>query len=128
MNEKKLVGINNITTDSIAVNPPMKDDMPIATNNVATNTNLDEADSNTSNEIAATENNSESGSLTDETIDMEPTFDGNMGFDDSAKSGDLTNNGGGGLSNTAILSIVIGVCVVLGIVLGIILGKKAAKK
>ena len=58
---------------------------------------------------------------------MEPTFDGNMGIDDSAKSGDLTNNGGG-LSNTAILSIVIGVCVVLGIVLGIILGKKAAKK
>ena len=127
MNEKKLVGINNITTDSIAVNPPMKDDMPIATNNVATNTNLDEADSNTSNEIVATENNSESGSLTDETIDMELTFDGNMGIDDSAKSGDLTNNGGG-LSNTAILSIVIGVCVVLGIVLGIILGKKAAKK
>ena len=127
MNEKKLVGINNITTDSIAVNPPMKDDMPIATNNVATNTNLDEADSNTSNEIVATENNSESGSLTDETIDMEPTFDENMGIDDSAKSGDLTNNGGG-LSNTAILSIVIGVCVVLGIVLGIILGKKAAKK
>ena len=128
MNEKKLVGINNITTDSIAVNPPMKDDMPIATNNVATNTNLDEADSNTSSEIVATENNSESGSLTDETIDMEPTFDGNMGFDDSVMSGDLTNNGGGGLSNTAILSIVIGVCVVLGIVLGIILGKKAAKK
>ena len=127
MNEKKLVGINNITTDSIAVNPPMKDDMPIATNNVATNTNLDEADSNTSNEIVATENNSESGSLTEATIDMEPTFDGNMGIDDSAKSGDLTNNGGG-LSNTAILSIVIGVCVVLGIVLGIILGKKAAKK
>ena len=127
MNEKKLVGINNITTDSIAVNPPMKDDMPIATNNVATNTNLDEADSNTSNEIVATENNSESGSLTDETIDMEPTFDGNMGIDDSAKSGDLTNYRGG-LSNTAILSIVIGVCVVLGIVLGIILGKKAAKK
>ena len=125
MNEKKLVGINNITT---AVNPPMKDDMPIATNNVATNTNLDEADSNTSNEIVATENNSESGSLTDETIDMEPTFDENMGFDDSVMSGDLTNNGGGGLSNTAILSIVIGVCVVLGIVLGIILGKKAAKK
>ena len=125
MNEKKLVGINNITT---AVNPPMKDDMPIATNNVATNTNLDEADSNTSNEIVTTENNSESGSLTDETIDMEPTFDENMGFDDSVMSGDLTNNGGGGLSNTAILSIVIGVCVVLGIVLGIILGKKAAKK
>ena len=128
MNEKKLVGINNITTDSIAVNPPMKDDMPIATNNVATNTNLDEADSNTSNEIVATENNSESGSLTDETIDMEPTFDENMGFDDSVMSGDLTNNGGGGLSNTAILSIVIGVCVVLDIVLGIIIKKKAAKK
>ena len=106
----------------------MKDDMPIATNNVAANTNLDEADSNTSNEIVVTENNSESGSLTDETIDMEPAFDGNMGFDDSAMSGDLTNNGGRGLSNTAILSIVIGVCVVLGIVLGIILGKKAAKK
>ena len=59
---------------------------------------------------------------------MEPTFDENMGFDDSVMSGDLTNNGGGGLSNTAILSIVIGVCVVLGLVLGIILGKKAAKK
>lgn len=65
---------------------------------------------------------------TAELVDTMPITDASMEIDGTMGSEDTLDSEGQGLSNTAILSIVIGVCVVLGIVLGIIFGKRAANK
>ena len=138
--------VNNATADVIMVNPVVDDSVPVTSDNLDVSSNLDTVDNTNNEAINGTENNlenTESGDVstdmpsTDTSIDMPeennslistmPIVDGNMGFDDSMMGGD-TQDGGKGLSNTAILSIVIGACVVVGIVLGIIFGKRAANK
>lgn len=64
----------------------------------------------------------------DISVDVNEDLVSTMPVTDAAQIEDITSNGGKGISNTAILSIVIGTCVILGIVLGIILGKRAANK
>lgn len=64
----------------------------------------------------------------DISLDVNDDLVSTMPVTDDVQIEDITSNGGKGISNTAILSIVIGVCVILGIVLGIILGKRAANK
>lgn len=139
--------VNNATADVIMVNPVVNDSVPVASDNLDVSSNLDTVDNTNNEAINGAENNlenTESGETsvdmpsTDTSMDMSventdglistmPVVDGNMGFDDSMMGGD-TQDGGKGLSNTAILSIVIGACVVVGIVLGIIFGKRAANK
>lgn len=138
--------INGATADVIMVNPVVNDSVPVTSDNLDVSSNLDTVDNTNNEAINGTENNlenTESGDVstdmpsTDTSIDMPeennslistmPIVDENMGFDDSMVGGD-TQDGGKGLSNTAILSIVIGACVVVGIVLGIIFGKRAANK
>ena len=107
--------------------------------NVDEQNNFDAVDT-TSNEIINDEKNIESIDTsmdttgadmlkenTDGLISTMPIADENMGYDDLAIGGE-TQDGSKGLSNTAILSIVIGACVVVGVVLGIIFGKRAANK
>ena len=147
-NSKRAVTMpsNDAIADVSVVNPVVDDSVPVTSDNLDVSSNLDTVDNTNNEAINGTENNlenTESGDVstdmpsTDTSIDMPeennslistmPIVDGNMGFDDSMMGGD-TQDGGKGLSNTAILSIVIGACVVVGIVLGIIFGKKAANK
>lgn len=147
-NSKRAVTMpsNDAIADVSVVNPVVDDSVPVTSDNLDVSSNLDTVDNTNNEAINGTENNlenTESGDVstdmpsTDTSIDMPeennslistmPIVDGNMGFDDSMMGGD-TQDGGKGLSNTAILSIVIGACVVVGIVLGIIFGKRAANK
>lgn len=148
-NSKRAVTMpsNDAIADVSVVNPVVDDSVPVASDNLDVSSNLDTADNANSDVINDIENNSgnaESGEAvtdmsstdtnlnvpegdTNSLISTMPIAGGNMGVDDSMMGGD-TQDGGKGLSNTAILSIVIGACVVVGIVLGIIFGKKAANK